>query len=129
MRGSTARGSGTDCTRALAASAIIIWVRRRGLGLDGDQGNGAGGEREDKRRREHKHAMAIRDAIAEAARRNGLNQDGEHGHCGERRGKNDFLHVEPPEVQQPPPLQSAMAGWGLKHLSHTGRLVSIRAPK
>ena len=76
MRGSTAPGSGTDCTRALAASAIIIWVRRRGLGLDGDEGNGPSGEREDKRRCEHKHTMAIRHATADAARRDGLNVDG-----------------------------------------------------
>jgi hypothetical protein len=56
--------------------------------------------------------MAICHAIADAARRNGLNVDGENGHCGERRGENDLLHGEPPEVQQPPLLQSAMAGWG-----------------
>jgi hypothetical protein len=101
----------------LATSATTIWVRRRGLGLDGDQGNGAGGEREDKRRCEHEHTVAIRHAIADAARRNGLNVDGQYGHCGERRGENDFLHDEPPEFQLPPPLQSAMAGWSLKRFT------------
>jgi len=89
MGESTARAGGIDYGRALATSATTIWIRRSGLGLDGDEGNGAGGEREDKRRCEHKHTMAIRDAIADAARRDGLNVDGEYGHCGEHRGEND----------------------------------------
>lgn len=65
-----------DYGRTLATSVTTIWVRRRGLGLDGDQRNSASGEREDKRRCEREHTMAIRHAIGDAARRNGLNVNG-----------------------------------------------------